>query len=118
MEEITRYVYATDTTGTGNASLPWKNKTTIPKICQISDNLLSNYILTLTPKDKYVTWIGNTQDANSLRTQSCIKNLTKYWMRHPSFKQGLYRCLQDYVYKGNAVAMPEWRDERVQQKDK
>ena len=30
MEEIRRYVFATDTTTTSNAKLPWKNKTTIP----------------------------------------------------------------------------------------
>ena len=47
-EEIRRYVYATDTTQTSNSKLPWKNKTTIPKLCQIRDNLYSNYTSTLT----------------------------------------------------------------------
>lgn len=119
MEEVNRYIYATDTTGTSNSTLPWKNKTTIPKICQISDNLLSNYILTLAPRaDNYVFYLGNNADDNSVQKRKTIQNLMKYAMRHPSFKQGIYRSLEDYVHKGNAVAMPVWLDERVQQKDK
>src|SRR5260221_12420742 len=55
-EEINRYLYATDTSQTSNSNLPWKNKTTIPKICQISDNLYSNDTLTIAPRDKYVFW--------------------------------------------------------------
>jgi len=39
-EELRNYIFATDTTKTTNSQLPWKNKTTIPKICQIRDNLL------------------------------------------------------------------------------
>lgn len=51
-EEVRRYVYATDTTQTSNSQLPWKNKTTIPKLCQIRDNLYSNYTATLFPQRK------------------------------------------------------------------
>ncbi len=115
MEEINRYIYATDTTQTSNSSLPWKNKTTIPKICQISDNLLSNYQLTLAPKDKYVFWLADNEDDNSVRKRNCIQNLARYWMRQPSFKAGVTKSLQDYVHKGNAIAMPYWQDQRVQQ---
>jgi len=118
MEEVNRYVYATDTTGTSNATLPWKNKTTIPKLCQISNNLLSNYILTLAPKDKYVFYVGGDQSDDSVQTRKTISNFAKYMMRHPSFKQGMYRSLEDYVHKGNAIAMPAWLDQRVNQKDK
>ena len=31
--EIRNYVFATDTATTSNATLPWKNKTTLPKLC-------------------------------------------------------------------------------------
>ena len=55
-EEVRRYVYATDTTTTANSSLPWKNKTTLPKLCQIRDNLYANYRATLFPKRKWLRW--------------------------------------------------------------
>ena len=55
-EEIRRYIYATDTTKTTNAKLPWKNKTVIPKVCQIRDNLIANYRATSFPKRKWLRW--------------------------------------------------------------
>ena len=118
MEEINRYVYATDTSGTSNASLPWKNKTTIPKICQVSDNLLSNYTLTIAPKEKYVFWMADNQDDNSVRKRNCIQYFARYWMRQASFKQELVKALEDYVHKGNSIVTAEWTDDRALQKDK
>src|SRR5688572_19146168 len=73
-EEIRRYIYATDTSHTSNASLPWKNKTTIPKLCQIRDNLYSNYSATMFPKRKSVIWEANEKDADSKRKRDAIAN--------------------------------------------
>ena len=51
-KETQRYTFATDTTKTTNAKLPWSNKTTLPKLCQIRDNLVANYLSALFPKRK------------------------------------------------------------------
>lgn len=118
MEEIMRYVFATDTTMTANASLPWKNKTTIPKLCQIADLLRSNYTLTLMPKDKSVFWIPDSQDPDLLQKKNTIQYYMRYVMRQPSFKRELFKSVDNYIYKGNAIVMPEWTDDRAQQKDK
>lgn len=118
MEEIARYLYATDTTMTTNSSLPWKNKTTIPKICHIADNLQSNYMLTLAPRDKYIHWVAYERDANTLQTRNTIQNYAKYWIRQPLFKHNLALLINDFIHKGNAIATAEWIDERVTQKDK
>ena len=42
--ELRNYLFATDTTTTTNSTLPWKNKTTLPKLTQIRDNLHANYM--------------------------------------------------------------------------
>src|SRR5947207_2556672 len=75
-EEIRRYVYATNTTQTTNAQLPWKNKTTVPKLCQIRDNLYSNYTATLFPQNqsKWLVWEANEEDANSVDKRDAITN--------------------------------------------
>lgn len=117
MEEIARYIYATDTTMTTNSTLPWKNKTTIPKVCQIADNLQSNYMLTLAPRDKYITWVAGARDSSSLTTRNLIQNYAKYWIRQPMFKHQLALCVNDFIHKGNAVATAEWIDERVTSPD-
>ena len=53
-KELRNYIFATDTRSTSNQTLPWKNSTTIPKICQIRDNLHSNYISALFPNDNWL----------------------------------------------------------------
>ncbi len=117
MEEIARYVYATDTLSTSNSSLPWKNKTTIPKLCQIFDNLLSNYMLTLFPKENSVFWLANNKDSNSVAKRNAIKNRARHWIAQPSFKSEMFKAVVDYILKGNAVLTVELRDDRTLQKD-
>ena len=53
-KELRNYIFATDTRTTSNQTLPWKNSTTLPKLCQIRDNLHSNYISALFPNDDWL----------------------------------------------------------------
>lgn len=117
-EEIRRYVYATDTTQTTNNQLPWKNKTTIPKICQIRDNLYSNYTATMFPKRKNVVWEPFSQDSNTGEKVAAITNYMTWVMSQPSFKHELDKIILDYIDFGNCFATVEWIDERVEQPDK
>ena len=55
-KELRNYVFQTDTSDTPNASLPWKNTTCLPKLCQVRDNLYSNYMNGLFPNDNWLTW--------------------------------------------------------------
>lgn len=118
MEEINQYVYATDTTQTTNASLPWKNKTTLPKVCQISDNLYSNYTLTMFPKEKSIFWLAENKDSSSVQKRNAIQNYMSWVISQPSFKEELFKSILDYIHKGNAILTVEWTDMRVTQKDK
>ena len=113
-EEIRRYVYATDTTQTTNAQLPWKNKTTIPKLTQIRDNLYSNYTATLFPKRKYLIWEANEKDANQAQKSEAISNYMDWCISQPSFKHEIDKIILDYIDFGNCFATVEWADQRVE----
>jgi len=115
-EEIRRYVYATDTTWTTNAQLPWKNKTVIPKICQIRDNLLANYKATTFPKRKWMAWDPGSQDAVDKR--DAIINYMSWAIEQPYFKTEMDKIFMDYIDFGNCFATVEWLDQRVQLTDK
>ena len=54
--ELYRYIFATDTSTTSNSQLPWKNKTTLPKLTQIRDNLYANYMASMFPKRRWLRW--------------------------------------------------------------
>jgi hypothetical protein len=110
-DEIRRYVFATDTTKTSNANLPWKNKTTVPKLCQIRDNLYANYMATLFPKRKWLNWEGSNEEDNTQEKKAAIKNYIGWATDYPVFKTELAKCVLDYIDYGNAFITPEWVDE-------
>lgn len=114
-EEIRRYVYATDTSHTSNSSLPWKNKTTIPKLCQIRDNLYSNYTATLFPQRKSVIWEANEKSADSKRKRDSIANYMTWAMDQPTFKSEIDKVILDYIDFGNCFLTVEWVDQRAEQ---
>jgi hypothetical protein len=117
-EELRRYVYATDTRTTTNATLPWKNTTTIPKLCQIRDNLFSNYMASLFPKRKWLVWQGESKDANTKDKKEAITDYMKYVIDQDSFKKELAKCILDYIDYGNPIATVEWTDETQVLEDK
>lgn len=112
-EEVRRYVYATDTAWTTNAKLPWKNRTTIPKICQIRDNLYSNYTATLFPKRKWLEWEANEKDSNSVAKRDSIINYMSWCIEQPNFKHEMDKMILDYIDFGNCFGTVEWTDQRV-----
>lgn len=116
-EEVRKYVFATDTTQTTNSQLPWKNKTTIPKLCHIRDNLYSNYTSVLFPQRKWLIWEANEYDANSADKRDAIVNYMAWAIEQPSFKHEIDKIILDYIDFGNCFATVEWVDERVLQPD-
>lgn len=114
-EEIRRYVYATDTTWTTNAQNPWKNKTVVPKLCQIRDNLYSNYTATLFPKRKWLEWEANERDANQVAKRDSITNYMQWVIEQSNFKHEMDKIILDYLDYGNCFATVEWLDQRVEQ---
>lgn len=112
-QEVRQYVYATDTTQTTNSQLPWKNKTTLPKVCQIRDNLYSNYTATLFAQRKPVVWEANEKDSDSVNKRNAIENYMTWVMSQPSFKHEMDKIILDYIDYGNCFATVEWVDQRV-----
>lgn len=117
-EEIRKYVYATNTSQTTNSTLPWKNKTTIPKLCQIRDNLYSNYIATMFPNRVPVIWEANEKDSNSKAKRDAITNYMQWTMEQPSFKSEMDKIVLDYIDYGNCIVTVDWVDQRTDQGDK
>lgn len=116
-EEIRRYVYATDTSQTSNSKNPWKNSTTIPKLCNILDNLYANYTATLFPKRKWLIWEANEEDSNQLDKADAIVNYMTWCIEQPMFKHEIDKIILDYIQFGNCFSTVEWVDQRVQLPD-
>ena len=104
VQELKEYLFATDTTTTSNSTLPWKNSTTLPKLTQIRDNLHSNYMATLFPNDKWLSWSAYTKDAAK---KEKARNITSYMenkTRESNFRTEISKCVLDYIDYGNCFA--------------
>jgi len=117
-EEVRQYVYATDTTKTTNSQLPWKNKTTVPKLCQIRDNLYANYMASIFPKRKWLIWEGADKDSETRSKREAITNYMNWVISQDRYKYEIGKLVMDYIDYGNCFAMVDWEDQTVVLKDK
>lgn len=103
-KETRNYIFATDTTTTTNKSLPWKNSTTLPKLCQIRDNLHSNYISALFPNDEWLKWEGYSPSDGTAAKTKTIEAYMSNKTREGHFRTEMSKCLYDYIDYGNSFA--------------
>lgn len=108
--EIQRYIFATDTTKTSNAKLPWSNKTTLPKLAQIRDNLYSNYMATLFPKRKWLIWEADNAMDEEISKKEAIEGYMNWAIDRNQFYNEVSKLVLDYIDYGNVFVMPEWSD--------
>ena len=109
--ELRNYVFATDTTTTSNAVLPWKNKTTRPKLCQIRDNLHANYMAALFPNDNWFDWQADDRESATKAKADIIKVYMKNKLNLSKFKQEVSKLVYDYIDYGNCFADVEYANE-------
>lgn len=106
--EIRNYIFATDTRTTTNATLPWKNTTTVPKLCQIRDNLHANYMAALFPRQDWLTWVPGDKEAASKETADIVKAYMKTKLMDSNFEDLVSQMVYDYIDYGNAIADVEY----------
>lgn len=109
--EVRNFVFATDTTSTTVDDLGWKNKTTIPKICQIRDNLHANYISALFPNDNWVRWEGDSVNDETRQKKWAIESYIGTKTRQSNFRDTASALLYDYIDTGNAFATDTYVNE-------
>lgn len=107
-QEIDQYIYATDTTTTANSQLPWVHTTTLPKLCNIRDNLHANYFSSLFPNDKWLTWQAYSKDAAKKEVADTVTAYMENKTREGHMQTTMSRLLYDYIDRGNAFAMPSF----------
>lgn len=110
--ELRNYLFATDTSHTSNSSLPWKNKTTLPKLTQIRDNLHANYMDALFPNDSWLKWEGYDKSSVTKDKRTAIEAYMSNKLRESGFRETISKCLYDYIDYGNAFAEAVWVNER------
>lgn len=110
-EEVRNFVFATSTDDTVVGDLPWKNKTIIPKLCQIRDNLHSNYISSLFPNDAWIKWEGKNQEEDTIDKKTAIQGYMSTKARQSGLRDVESAKLYDYIDFGNAFGATRYVSE-------
>ena len=113
-KELRNYVFATDTSKTTNRTLPWKNSTTLPKLCQIRDNLHSNYISALFPNDDWLKWEAYSQEDAVKEKSTAIETYMSNKARESHFRTEMSKLVYDYIDYGNAFATVSFESSYVE----
>lgn len=106
--EIRNYIYATDTRKTTNSKLPWKNSTTLPKICQIADNLHANYMAAAFPHSDWLSWEPGDRQAATVEKRDVVLAYMKNKLYLSKYRSTVSQLFQDWIHYGNAFVMNEW----------
>ena len=106
-KELRNYIFATDTGTTSNSGM-WKNSTTMPKLCQIRDNLHSNYISAIFPNDNWLRWDAYDKASASKEVRQQITAYMRHKMIQADLRGEVSALLYDYIDYGNCFAEPEW----------
>jgi hypothetical protein len=116
-KELRNYLFATDTSTTSNKTLPWKNSTTIPKLCQLRDNLHSNYISAMFSNEEWAMWQAGNLEAANIAVKQAVTNYIKNKIQERNLRQTFSQLVYDYIDYGNAFAEVVWVYETRQNED-
>lgn len=112
--EIRNYIFATDTRSTSASILDWKNSTHVPKLCNIRDNLHSNYMAALFPNDRPIRWEGDDENSDAVSKRLAIEAYMYNKMRLGGFRTEVSKCVLDYIDYGNTFGMINFVAEKTQ----
>lgn len=101
-----RYLTADTTADTAVGNLPWKNKTTIPKLTQIADNLQSFYMAALMPDDDWFRWEGANRESH--KKANLIEQYMRTKLKQGGFRKELEKIVRDWLIYGNCFAGVKW----------
>jgi hypothetical protein len=113
-KELRDFLYAVDTTKTSNSKLPWSNKTTLPKLTQIMENLIANYESALFPNEDWIKWEAGDYSSTLKDKASVVTAYTKSKLKSGGFREKILELLHDWVIYGNCFATVEYERKVVE----
>ena len=107
-KDLRNYIFQTSTADTANSSLPWKNSTTTPKICQIRDNLHANYMAALFPNENWMNWEGGDAKGEEEEKRKVIQEYMRNKTEASDFRATVSQLVYDWIDYGNAIGTTEY----------
>ena len=112
VDEVRKFVFATDTRGTVGASADFKNNTTIPKIAQIRNNINVSYEEHLFPNTDWVQWEPANQQGSSIDVAKVMQAYTRNKARVSGLPKVISQVIGDWTDTGLAAVEIYHEDKR------
>ena len=111
VEENKKYLLATSVRETTNVQNAHNHTTHIPKLTQIADNLLANYISALFPNDDWLKFEGSDEDAERFDKKQAVLSYITTKNRLNRFRQVIQTLVDDWIWAGNCFAGVTYKQE-------
>ena len=113
VDEITSFVFATDTKETTNSKLPFHNTTTIPKLAHIRNNLVVAYTSQLIPNSQWIQFAANDEADDSADVRQAVEGYVRSKSAASELELTVNRLVQDWVDTGVAAAQTRYVNRKV-----
>ena len=100
LSDLRSYLFSPDTSHTEVNKLGWQNKTRTPKLTQIYDNLIAQYISALFPNDRWVSFEGtNIED---MQKENLVETYLRHKLKESNFITSARELIADWIFTGQA----------------
>ncbi len=112
-KELRDYVYSIDTTTTTNSSNPFHNRTAIPKLMQIAQNIHANSFEHMFSRQKWFDWEAHNHESALDSKRRTITSYIETKARMSELKSVFSQLLWDWILTGNLFAELQYVNEFV-----
>lgn len=114
VDEITSFVFATDTKQTTNSKLPFHNTTTIPKLAHIRNNLVISYTSQLIPNSQWIQFSATDDDDDTASIRQSVEGYVRTKSTASELELTVNRLVQDWVDTGVCVAQTKYVNRKTE----
>lgn len=111
--DIRNTVFASTIDTTTNDSNPFLNRTTVPKLAQIYDNLIANYDASLFPNNDWFMFEATSRESAMVDKKHKVRDYIKTKTRQLRFRTFMRQVLADWILYGNCYVGLDFIHERV-----
>ena len=117
VDEVKKFLYATDTRSTSNSVNPASHSTHMPKLSQIADTLEAHYTSSWFPHPDWLQFVAGGINDNKPRVKRIIESYIRSRHRLVNHSDTFNALSRDWVETGNAFCETIWKSETASEID-
>lgn len=104
VKELRDYLYAIDIDTTSHVTNPFQNRTSIPKLAQIYQNLVANYYEHMFSSKDWISWEAHNHESSIEGKRRAVESYIKTKARMKNLPNTFEQLLRDWIIYGNCFS--------------